>query len=188
VKIRGHRIELGELEGAVKESNAVREVVALVREDVPGDKRLVLYVVPASSDSFDLGALNDDLRSRLPAFMLPSAIVVLASLPLNANGKFDRRMLPAPDYRASAEVVEPRNDLERAVARIWSELLGVPRVGIRDNFFALGGHSLIAIRVASRLRDDFGWEITVRKFLENPTVEKLCEAFGTGEDDDVERF
>jgi amino acid adenylation domain-containing protein/non-ribosomal peptide synthase protein (TIGR01720 family) len=185
VKIRGFRIELGEIEVALAEHPGVAATVVLAREDQPGLKRLVAYVVPAGStdERTEPGAaeLRAFLGRTLPDHMLPSAFVMLDRLPLNANGKLDRRALPAPEWggAAGAGHVEPRTDMERAVADIWADVLGVERLGVRDNFFDLGGDSILSIRVTARLRAAFGVDLSPRAVFTHPTVAALAAAIAT---------
>ncbi|HEX4494252.1 MAG TPA: amino acid adenylation domain-containing protein, partial [Thermoanaerobaculia bacterium] len=170
VKIRGFRIEPGEIEAALLAMPGIREAVVAVREEA-GGRRLVAYVVgDATSDE-----IRGSLHERLPDYMVPAAFVALESLPLTPNGKVDRRALPAPDEAGAAETfLAPRTPVEELVAGLWSELLGVERVGADGNFFELGGHSLLAARVISRLRGAFGVELPVRDLFEAPTVEALA--------------
>ena len=150
VKLRGFRIELGEIERVASECLGVSDVVVVVREDVPGDKRLVGYVVGDAEES----SLRAELSRSLPGYMVPSALVRLERLPLNANGKVERKALPAPEYGAGsgAAYAAPETAEERALAELWQGLLGVERVGREDDFFALGGHSLLATRLVARVR------------------------------------
>ncbi|WP_437613917.1 amino acid adenylation domain-containing protein [Sorangium sp. So ce834] len=176
IKLRGFRIELGEIEAAIARCAGVRDVVVVAREDAPGDPRLVAYVVP-EAPSFDPGALKEQLSSRLPAYMIPAAIVPLDALPLSANGKVDRKALPAPAWGAAGELAArtaPRTGLEQAIAEVWRAVLGVERVGAHDDFFAIGGHSLSATRAAARLRDVLGVDVAVRSIFEAPTVARLA--------------
>ncbi|MBW8879249.1 MAG: amino acid adenylation domain-containing protein, partial [Acidobacteria bacterium] len=179
VKVRGFRVELGEIESQLMLQPAVREAVVLVREDRAGEKRLVGYVVAAEGvDHKPLaGDLKVGLQRVLPEYMVPSAIVVLGSLPLTPNGKIDRGALPAPEagHYAQGEHVAPRTELERLLCTIWEEVLGVERVGIEDSFFDLGGHSLLATRVVSRVRSALGRELPLRALFEHPTIGDLCE-------------
>jgi len=154
VKIRGYRIELGEIEAALARHPAVREAVVVAREDTPGDKRLVAYVVPQGEAPLTPADLRPFLVASLPAYMLPAAFVLLDRLPLTPTCKLDRRALPAPDQTdlAVAErFVAPRTPTEELLAAIWADVLGIERVGADDNFFDLGGHSLLATRVVSRV-------------------------------------
>jgi hypothetical protein len=177
VKLRGCRIELGEVEAALRSHPGVAAALALVRTDPPGDPRLVAYVV-AQGDGTAAEALRAHLRAKLPEYMVPSAFVLLEALPLSPNGKIDRKALPPPD-RAGTEsagvYVAPRTPVEEAVAAVWAEVLGLPRVGAHDNFFDLGGHSLLATRVVSRLRDLFQTEMPLRSLFEKPTISALAE-------------
>ncbi|MCZ7434492.1 amino acid adenylation domain-containing protein [Streptomyces sp. WMMC1477] len=182
VKIRGFRVEPGEVAAALSEHPGVREVLVTAREQGPGDVRLVAYAVPsgdgAGGEELDAG-LRALARDRLPEYMAPSAVVVLDELPLTANGKVDRRALPAPDGRrpdAAGEYTAPRDELETEIARVWAEVLGVDRVGAHDDFFALGGHSLLATRVAGRLRAALDREVRVRTLFDQPVLSALAEA------------
>ncbi|WP_026423721.1 non-ribosomal peptide synthase/polyketide synthase [Actinokineospora inagensis] len=172
VKVRGFRIELGEIETVVGAQEAVSAVAVVVREDEPGVKRLVAYVVGSTA------GLRDTLLAALPEYMVPAAFVELDALPLTANGKLDRRALPIPEWTDAPGFVEPRTDAERVVAGAWGEVLGVKRVGATDNFFALGGDSILSIRVVARLRDALGTDVSPRLLFDNPTVEGLAVALG----------
>ncbi|MFD2171047.1 amino acid adenylation domain-containing protein [Tumebacillus lipolyticus] len=176
VKIRGFRIELGEIEDVLKRHELVRDALAMAREDVAGEKRLTVYAVPVEAADLSSEELSDYLKQTLPAYMVPSAIVMLDSLPLTPNGKVDRRALPVPELNRGAEEmhVEPRTDEERVLATIWSELLGVEQIGVHDNFFDLGGHSLLATRLISHIRRTFGVELPLKICFEAPTVEEMC--------------
>jgi acyl carrier protein len=174
VKVRGYRIELGEIEATLTAHPAVREAVVVAREEGAGEKRLVAYVVGEASGA----ELRAFVRSKLPEYMVPSAFVALAALPLTANGKIDRRALPAPEGRPEQEraYVAPRTPVEEVLAGIWAEVLRLDRVGVQDNFFDLGGHSLLATQVVSRLREAFSVELPLRALFETPTIMDLAEA------------
>src|SRR6266545_2045188 len=184
VKIRGVRIELGEVEAALSSHPSVRQAVALVREDEPGDRRLVAWVVPAAVSPADQ-ELREHLRARLPEAMVPSAFVVLERMPLTPSGKIDRKALPAPRREDQAGApAAPRGPVEELLAGIWCEVLRMERVGIDDDFFALGGHSLLATQVASRARRALGVALPVRWLFDRPTVRGLAGliAAARGED------
>ncbi|HEX8273712.1 MAG TPA: amino acid adenylation domain-containing protein [Longimicrobiaceae bacterium] len=173
VKIRGFRIEPGEVEAQLAAHPGVSEAVVVVREDAPGEKRLVGYVVP-SGQGVRVEELREHLRARLPEHMVPSALVMLERLPLTRNGKVDRRALPAPDGAGSAELVPARTPTEEVLAGIWAEALGLETVGVTASFFELGGHSLLATRVVSQVRRVFGVEVSLRALFEGPTVAELA--------------
>jgi acyl carrier protein len=175
VKLRGLRIELGEIESVLGQHPGLREAVVLVREDRPGNKRLVAYVVPADDREAGAETLREHLRERLPEYMIPSAFVPLSALPLTPNGKVDRRALPAPDWGGESTFVAPGNPLEEQLVELWCEVLKVERVGIRDDFFELGGHSLLATQLISRLREGLGIEIPLHHLFQSPTIEGLAE-------------
>ncbi|HSF41240.1 MAG TPA: amino acid adenylation domain-containing protein, partial [Thermoanaerobaculia bacterium] len=177
VKIRGVRVELGEIESVLAAHPAVREAVALVRGD-DGDRRLVAWVVPADGAVPQPAALREHLRAELPEAMVPGAFVVLERLPLTPNGKLDRRALPAPEHTPQAAYTAPRNQVEEILAGLWGEVLRVGRVGIHDNFFDLGGHSLLGVRLLSQVRDLFGVTLEVRSIFEQPTVAGMAVAIG----------
>jgi amino acid adenylation domain-containing protein len=173
VKVRGFRIELGEIGAALGSHPAVRERVVIVREDTPGDKRLIAYLVV--EQTLDAGELRSYLKGRLPEYMVPSAFVFLDALPLTPNGKVDRNALPAPDATRQATLIAPRTATEERVAALYAHVLNLEAVGINDNFFDLGGHSLLATQVISRVREDFQVEVPVYTLFEAPTVEGLAE-------------
>ncbi|MFB9907499.1 non-ribosomal peptide synthase/polyketide synthase [Allokutzneria oryzae] len=171
VKIRGFRIELGEIEAALTAIPTVTQAAVIAREDAPGIKRLVAYVVG------DSAGLREHVSKSLPEYMVPSAFVVLDELPLSASGKLDRRALPAPDLSSDDTAhVAPRNETEQVIADAWAEVLGVRRVGAEDNFFALGGDSILSIRVISKLRAAFDVHLSPRAVFRNPTVAGLAAA------------
>jgi acyl carrier protein len=166
------------VETALNAHPSVKKAVALAREDVPGDKRLVAYLAPEPDRAPSAGELRSFLQERLPEYLIPSAFVMLEALPLTPNGKLNRRALPVPDYAspALAQAYEaPRSVLEEALADYWSEALGLERVGVNDNFFDLGGHSLLATRLVSQIREDFQIEVPVRALFEAPTVARFAK-------------
>ncbi|HEX7243557.1 MAG TPA: amino acid adenylation domain-containing protein, partial [Longimicrobiaceae bacterium] len=177
VKVRGFRVEPGEVEAALARHAAVRDAVVAVREDAPGERRLVAYVVAAGgAEAPPAAGLREHLRGILPEHMVPSAFVTLEALPLSPNGKVDRRALPAPEAGGGAEAlhVAPRSPVEELLAGIWRELLREERVGVHDSFFALGGHSLTATRMVSRARAVLGVDLAIRHVFEGPTVAELA--------------
>jgi amino acid adenylation domain-containing protein len=175
VKVRGYRIELGEIEVALARHPGVREAVVLVREDEPGDRRLVAYVVPIGDPPADLPIeLKNALRRSLPESMIPSAFVMLDELPVTANGKLDRAALPAPRWSAGTEPAAPQTPTEEILAAIWSDVLGVARVGREDRFFDLGGHSLLATQMLARVRAACGVELPLRTLFERPKLADLA--------------
>ncbi|ETW97426.1 MAG: hypothetical protein ETSY1_22675, partial [Candidatus Entotheonella factor] len=178
VKLRGFRIELGEIEAALSQHEAVQEALVLVREHPPGQKQLAAYIASGEPDATLLiPALTTHLKQTLPDYMVPSAFVVLDHFPLTPNGKVDRQALPAPETTSSEDrYVVSRTPTEAVLAAIWSDVLGVDRVGMHDNFFDLGGHSLVATQVISRVRDAFHTELPVRTVFESPTIAELAMA------------
>lgn len=179
VKVRGFRIELGEIETVLGQHPGVREAVVVAREDAPGGKRLIAYVVAREEIAPTTSEMRDYLKRTLPEYMAPSAFVVLEALPLMNTGKVDRNALPAPE-EARPELdqayVAPRTPVEEVLCGFFSEVLQIDRVGVRDSFFELGGHSLLATQVSSRLRAAFQVELPLRRLFESPTVEGLAAA------------
>lgn len=184
VKIRGYRIELGEVESALQKQPGVREAVVVAQEKRPGDKRLVAFVTVKSDGPATLDQLRAGARNVLPEYMVPSAFVILDALPLTPNGKVDRRALRDRDENernTSAKFVAPRTEAEEKLATIWREVLGADAVGVEDNFFEIGGHSLLAIRVVSRIREMFRVEAPLTCLFEAPTVAAVARALNAGE-------
>ena len=174
VKVRGFRIELGEIEAEISRHPAVREAVVLAREDVPGDARLVAYVVPRAGE-VGVAELKERLSRSLPAYMVPGAFVTLQALPRTPNGKIDRKTLPAPERtRAEAETVAPRTATEEAVAASWRKALQLERIGASDNFFELGGRSLMFVRMISEINSTFKIRLGMAELIRNPTVEQFA--------------
>jgi amino acid adenylation domain-containing protein len=177
VKIRGFRIELGEVEAVTAAHPAVREAVAVARPDPAGGHQLVAYVVPAEPAP-SIGDLRAHLKTRLPDYMIPSAFVLIKTLPLTANGKVDRKALPAPEQDRTSlatTYLAPRDRDEELLAGIWAEVLGIPRVGINDNFFELGGHSLLATQAIARIRKTFNAELSLIALFQTPTIAELVK-------------
>ncbi|WP_433414231.1 amino acid adenylation domain-containing protein [Microtetraspora malaysiensis] len=187
VKLRGLRIELGEIETTLRERDEVADAVVIVREDTPGDKRLVAYLTPAGEAEIDVTELRAALKQGLPDYMVPTAFVTLDALPLSPNGKLDRKALPAPQATrdASTELVEPETATERMLATIWTEVLGVERIGVHDDFFDSGGHSLLATQVVARIRkasDGTGRPVGVMDLFQNRTIRELAVFIDAGSD------
>ncbi|NOK09188.1 non-ribosomal peptide synthetase, partial [Corallococcus exercitus] len=178
VKVRGFRIELGEVESALGQCDGVRESVVVVREDAPGTKRLVAYVV---GQGMTAEGLREALKARLPEYMVPAAFVVLDALPLSPNGKVDRKALPKPEATAeAAEAYEaPRTRTEETLASVWARVLGVKRVGVKENFFALGGDSILSIQVVAKA-GQAGLKVTPKQLFQHPTVEQLAKVVEQG--------
>ena len=175
IKLRGYRIELEEIEAALQHHPEIREAVVVCREEPPGEKQLVAYVVP-SAESVTSGELRTALQRRLPPYMVPAVFVLLPQLPLTPNGKVDLRALPQPDAgdrMPGVSYVAPRTDLERQLAHIWQEVLKLERVGIHDNFFELGGHSLLATQLIWRISEHFAIKLPIQQLFEQPTIAEL---------------
>ncbi|MDT3777027.1 amino acid adenylation domain-containing protein [Nitrospira sp. MA-1] len=178
VKIRGFRIELGEIETHLNRHGSIRDAVVVVREDRPGDRRLVAYVVNRGTEQLDHAALRQFLEDQLPEYMVPALFVPLDTLPRTVNGKVDRRALPASgaDDHLAQGYVAPRTTTEELLADMWVDILAVDRVGVHDHFFELGGHSLLATQIVSRIRSAFHIELPLRTLFDSPTVSELAVA------------
>lgn len=177
VKIRGFRVELGEIESVLRQHPSIHEAVVALREDAPGDKRLVAYLVPVARERFAAGALREILAAQLPDYMLPAVFVLLEALPLTLNGKLDRQGLPTPGKGTILRdegYEPPRTPAEVYLAALWAEMLGVGPIGVSDNFFELGGHSLLATRVLARVQERFHVELPLSTLFEAPTVAGLA--------------
>ncbi|MEM8680454.1 MAG: amino acid adenylation domain-containing protein, partial [Planctomycetota bacterium] len=179
VKLHGHRIELGEIEAALAAHPHVRRAAATVREDRPGDRRLVAYVVPAEGDELDRQQLLRFIAQSLPDYMLPGLLVELTELPYTPNGKLDRQALPQPSNQRPTlanPFVPAATDRESACVRIWQDVLGLDRVGVQDNFFDLGGNSILALQVVKRLEDELNLRLSAAEFFNQPTIHRLLAA------------
>ncbi|AOX02682.1 hypothetical protein BJP34_27465 [Moorena producens PAL-8-15-08-1] len=180
VKIRGFRIELGEIEAVLSSHPHIQQTVVIAREDIPGNKRLVAYIV-SQSESLSTNQLREFLKQKLPEYMVPSAFVTLDTLPLTPNGKVDRKSLPAPDGVVTSveEYVAPRTPTEEIIANIFANVLGLQDVGIHDNFFELGGHSLLAVRLMSQIKQQFQINLPLATLFQSPTIEQLASLLGS---------
>jgi acyl carrier protein len=181
VKLRGFRIELGEIENALSAHPSVKQSVVVAREDQAGDKRLVAYVIPRDGKR-DI-ALDAFLKDKLPDYMVPSAFVFLEAFPLSANGKLDRKALPAPreiDRRQNDPAVPARSEMELGIAGIWSAVLGIENVGINESFFDAGGNSLKLVMVQTKLREQLKIDVPVATLFEHPTIASFAEYLGRG--------
>ena len=173
VKVRGFRIELGEIESLLKTFPGISQTVVVARADSGEENRLVAYLVTDLAAAPSETDLRSFLKTKLPEYMVPAAFVLLEKLPLNLNGKIDRKALPKPDYHADvSQFVAPRTETEKNIATIWSQVLGVKTVGVHDNFFEMGGHSLLAAQIVSRLKKS-GQAVALRDLFQTPTVAEL---------------
>jgi natural product biosynthesis luciferase-like monooxygenase protein len=179
VKIRGHRIELGEIESALSRQTGVRQAVVVARVDASGDKRLAAYVTAHTGSVLDSTQIRGALAQELPEPMVPATVSVLPVLPLTPNGKIDRRALPEPQTAIVIQLAAaPQSQLEKTIASIWQEVLGLPQVGMSDNFFDLGGHSLLVVQVQRRLREVCGREVSITDMFRLPTIRALAAHLG----------
>ncbi|MFB2892402.1 amino acid adenylation domain-containing protein [Aerosakkonemataceae cyanobacterium BLCC-F50] len=186
VKIRGFRIELGEIEAIVSQHPQVQAAAVIVREDTPGDKRLVAYITAQPSATPTSNELRQYLKAKLPEYMVPSAYVLLETLPLTPSGKLDRRALPEPSDRSSSDtIVLPRNPVELKLTQIWSKILKLDLVGVKDNFFDLGGHSLLIPYLMAQIKQAFNQDIPLATLLQNPTIEQLATVVQKDKDVDT---
>ena len=175
VKLRGYRIELGEIDAVLKQYPAVRDCLTLLREDSPGEKRLVAYVIPHSQNNISEQLLRQYLKGLLPDYMIPAAFVFMDQLPLTMNGKIDRKALPAPSAMMAGEAGRPRNMLEFHLVKIWEDVLGRNHIGIHDNFFELGGHSLLAVKLFDQIEKQFGKKLPLDTlWFEGATIDAIA--------------
>ncbi|KFN01510.1 non-ribosomal peptide synthetase [Bacillus clarus] len=180
IKIRGFRIELGEIEAVIMKHSKVEQVAVIVREDQPGDKRLVSYIVASNSEIIDTNEMRQHAGESLPDYMIPYAFVVVNELPLTPNGKLDKKALPAPEFDLSTSSRGPRTPQEEMLCDLFTEILNVSQIGIDDGFFDLGGHSLLAVQLMSRIREALGVELSIGTLFASPTVAGLAERLEMG--------
>jgi len=188
VKLRGFRIELGEIEAVLEGHRGIGHAVATVREDTPGDRRLVAYIVPTPEDAPDLDELRRLSKAKFPPFMVPSLFVTLEALPVTANGKLDRTALPAPEGARPDLVstyVAPATPVQEALASIWCDVLGLDRVGVDDDFFALGGHSLLAVKMLAQLHETLGVSLPLGSLFDGSTIREFSREVTVALLDDV---
>ena len=184
VKIRGFRIELGEIEAVLSQHRDVQTSCVIAREDTPGEKRLVAYIVPQPEVILTTGNLRQFLANKLPSYMLPNTFVMLESLPLTPNGKVDRRALKAPSHSSEKDrFIEARSQLELKLVQIWSKILKVDKIGVQDNFFDLGGHSLLAPYLMAQIQQQLGKELPLTTLFQHPTIEQLAVILQSDSDD-----
>jgi acyl carrier protein len=181
VKLRGYRIELGESEAVLMGYPTVRESIVLVRENASGDKRLIAYVIPHAPEALSITDLRSYLRAKLPEYLVPSAFVLLEAWPLTSNGKVDRRALPNPEelpLQLQSAYVAPQSQLERTVATVWQEVLHLEKIGIHDNFFDVGGHSLLLTQLQNKLQEVLNRDLSILDLFKYPTISSLAEYLG----------
>ena len=178
VKVRGYRIELGEIESLLREHQQIDAVKVIVREDKPGDKRIVAYIVTTNKAHLDVGNLKQFTRERVPDYMVPSAFIRLDELPLTMNGKIDRRALPSPhdhDVISERQYVAPQNELELTISSVWQRVLGIKQIGINDNFFDLGGNSMLAVQVHQQLCNGLKVQFPIVALFQYPTISTIAQ-------------
>lgn len=175
VKISGYRIELGEIEAALRQHDAVQDAIAIVDEDSLTQKRLVGYVTAVAGSSLDVNQVQEYLKQCLPAYMVPKQLMVLDTIPLTPNGKVDKRSLPKPTFAISANFIAPRTPLEKSLSELWCTVLGLEQVGIEDNFFDVGGTSILSLQVATRLTTQIGQPVRAVKLYQYPTIRTLAQ-------------
>jgi len=183
VKLRGFRIELGEIEALLAKHDSVRDAVVTVREDVPGDKRMVAYLIPQAGHKINPADLREHFKDTLPAFMIPAYFIALDAFPLTPNMKTDRKALPAPNERLSqaepaADFAPPSNDYQKQIAEIWQAALGISQISIHDNFFELGGHSILAVQVHRQMRETLQTDLTIADMFRYATIASISDFLG----------
>ena len=174
VKIRGHRIEIGEIEAAINNLPEVKDAVVITHKNKSDEYELVAYYIAVGDNNFNL---REVLRNKLPSYMVPSYLVVLDKFPLTSNGKLDKKALPVPQEVAGkqTEYVPPRNEMDERIIAMWQDILERDKIGIRDNFFDMGGHSLKATRVISKIQEVYGVKVDLKNLFIDPTVEHLSD-------------
>ncbi|MNO68080.1 Plipastatin synthase subunit C [compost metagenome] len=188
VKIRGYRIELGEIESVIRRQEGVRDVAVITTEDHAGDKYICAYVVSEDQEKeINTAQMRSALKKELPEYMIPSYLVSMDQLPVTTNGKLDRRMLPLPEVNSTQEYVAPRNELEETLVHIFSEVLGLERIGIDDNFFEMGGDSIKAIRIISKVREH-GFELDIRTLVQERDIRNISSKVEKVQFDHLEEY
>ncbi len=186
VKIRGYRIELGEIESLLQSHSSISEAIVLLREDIENDKRLVAYIKLAENEVFDTNVIKGYLKNDLPEFMVPGIFVEITAMPLTPNGKVDRKALPPPEQElkstSNKKYVQPENDLQKSIATIWQDILGLAQVGLEDNFFDIGGHSLLVVQVLDKLRTATDVQVKMIDMFRFPTISSLSKYLGQTDD------
>lgn len=185
VKIRGFRIELGEIESALTQWKTIKDNVVIVREDTPGDKKLVAYIIKKDQGETDLAELRQFLKTKIPEYMVPTAFVFIEQFPLTPNGKIDRKVLPSPQEVAPQEAkayAEPKTEIEKKLAKIWEDVLKVPRIGIDENFFEIGGHSMLAVTLMVKIEKELGTRLPLSVLFDHSNIEAMAKLLDKRED------
>jgi acyl carrier protein len=177
--MRGYRIELGEIESILQQHNQIQEAAVVARNEGNGDPKLVGYIVPYENKKIPVHELRGFLKQQLPDFMIPTAFLYLESMPLTPNGKVDRKSLPKPELQQKETYVKPQNEIERQVTSLWQDVLKLEKIGIHDNFFDLGGHSLNIIEIQTRVKELFNKELSVVDFFKYPSVNSFAKFLST---------
>jgi tyrocidine synthetase III len=186
IKIRGFRVEPDEVQSIINKLKGVKESLVIVKEVIPGDKRLIAYIVYEEKEKYDEGFVRNELKKQVADYMVPSVIIGMDKFPLTPNGKIDRKLLAEPDLsKVKRDIVTPRNKFEKKIAEIWSEVLNIDNIGINDNFFDIGGHSLLIIRVHSEIEKEINKKIEVVDLFKYPTIASLSEFINCGNSDNI---